>query len=315
VAASCSVVFGLSGRDARGQSGPVETYYVNDGVNNLYDNQFGEFSNDLLGWVPWSRYGDTSSHYFARGWNATAAGRSFQEMMYDGAFDLDYLVQQINAYCSLSGVPPPNNTIPAMLPFPNGHVSVDSGLPSFPVVDDAWWTATGGTGSRKVLYWPYRIDGGFMMICTAGTPANQPGVYQPDVSSSASIMLFNYHEHRSAFGTNKNCWHDTVDGRKRQFSQREAVWDGVSAGLQILGPTEQAIEAGDVVVFVGENYGQDFWTSLTRTQEAEWFVRHQFSQAPPNGTSGNTFQPITIDRSFLCGGSWGEIVSGVLATL
>jgi hypothetical protein len=85
-----------------------------------------------------------------------------------------------------------------------------------------------------------------------------------------------------------------------------------------LAPDEQALEAGCIVVFCQENYSQAVWTALQRTQEAEWFVRHQFASAPPSNPFDPyhpTVSPITVGKSFLHGGSWGQIVSGILATL
>jgi hypothetical protein len=296
---------------------PVETYYVNDGRNDQYDQAFGELSNDLMGWVPWSRYGETAAnggHYYARVWHHPT--RSFQDFMYDGALDLDLLARSIRQYCTLPSPTPPA-TPSVVVPFQPGHVTIEAGLPSFPVVDVAWWNATAGSavGARRpVLYWPYRLNGGAMMVCLAGEPS-PTGVVAPVAKSPRSVMLFNYYEHRSNFGTNKNRWHATVDGAPRDFTRPEAGWNGVSAGLQILGPSEQALEAGDLVVMVQENFDQDLWTSLQRTQEAEWFTRHQFAPRPPADRHGATFPAFDVGRAFLHGGSWGQIVAGTLALL
>lgn len=66
--------------------------------------------------------------------------------------------------------------------------------------------------------------------------------------------------------------HGSVGGRSTH------EWIDWAGGL---GPKCQAIEAGDVVAFVGENIGNNIWMSIQRTQDAEAFIRGEWASAPP----------------------------------
>ena len=314
VVASCLIAGVAPLRALQGQAA-VHTYYVNDGKNNTYDNSLGEFAKDLGGHVPWWRYHETafsSGHYFARAWSPVAP-QSFAEMMYDGALDLDYLNGQIGAWI---GAPY------QFLPFTASNVFVEPGVSTVPIVGLAWWNATASlpssTPQRQILYWPYKLNGGSVMICMAGDGNGAPA--RPAGDPSAALMLYNYPLHLSAFGTNKNRWRD-FDGQRRRFSPQSGVddiyfaesgWPGPT-GSQILGPQEQAIEAGDVVVFVQENFSMGLWIALQRTLEAEWFTRNTFAAAPPG--PGGPFPAVPVGHAYLAGGSFGEIVSMCFAML
>jgi hypothetical protein len=302
----------------------VETFYVNDGRNDLRDAPLGEFAPDLGGALSWERYSDNApgtGHYFARRWvNSTL---SFRDAMYDGILDLGYLN-------SLTSNPANCNPPIIILPFSSSQVPLESGVTSVPITNVAWWNpipgGTPGTSPRQVLYWPYKINGGSMMICMAGDGNGNPA--RPVGAGPASILLYNYATHFSDFGTNKNRWHYIVDeDRTREFSPSEPLrpppaqpdiffaeggWPG--GATPILGPKEQALEAGDIVVFVQENYSMSAWISLQRTQEAEYYTRNQFAPAPPH-TGFASFPAIPVGRSYVHGGSHGKIVSTILSLL
>lgn len=133
VAATCVIASTAALRTLAGQA-PVESYYVNDGKNNNYDNAFGELAKDLGGHVPWSRYIDVTpvtGHYFARAW--TNPTTSFAEMMYDGALDLNYLNSQVIANCGAGY---------AILPFnTTSQVFLEPGVTTVPIRGLAWWNA------------------------------------------------------------------------------------------------------------------------------------------------------------------------------
>lgn len=77
---------------------PVESYAVNDGVNNTHDPDFGEFAPDLGGTITFDRYAN-SAHYFAGIWNPWAATHglpNFAQMMRDGLMDHERLDSQLS---------------------------------------------------------------------------------------------------------------------------------------------------------------------------------------------------------------------------
>ncbi len=317
----------LREREALAQSTPVHTYEVNDGRNDTYDSALGEFAIDLGGHIPWERYRDTTlgtGHYYARTYAPPAgsgAPSTFSAWMYDALIDLETLRLKLPIYCPAA---PLVDVVPTIL---NGRVIPDPAaanlVPSqFPAVAPSWW-------GDQVVYWQYKLQptlgdplsGGSMMICARD---NNPNDNKLDVAATPSILLYNYNTHGSEFGTNKNRWQPTPLW-PREFQPddgsnplgpffAEAGWPNSK------GPKEQALEAGDLVVFVQENYSQNFWIGLQRTQEAEWFVRNVFAQAPPKpapggGTVGNYDSIASVGRAFLHGISWGQLVSTIYSRL
>ena len=47
-------------------------------------------------------------------------------------------------------------------------------------------------------------------------------------------------------------------------------------GSPILEPLEAAADQGHLIVRISENWGEEFWIALQRSQEAEWFARNEF---------------------------------------
>jgi hypothetical protein len=232
--------------------------------------------------------------------------------------DLDFVLTQLG----LPGVlPSTGGSSPTVVIDPeianwNTHHGPTEQL-TVPLLLPCWWLCTGpapGSGQRNILAWPYKVNGGSMMICMAADGGNIARK-----TEASSILLTNYEFHPSNYGTNKNRW-SSFDGRFQQyddpasgsFFRREGGrW---SDGTEFLGPSAQAIEAGDIVVFVGENYSLTPWTAIQRTQEAEAFVRGEWA-ANPYREGEEPFDEVELDRAFLDGISYGALVSGMMALL
>ncbi len=318
------------------QAPAVHTYYVNDGRDDTHSSQFGEYAIDLGGNVDWDRYANTdpiTGHYYAKLYNPTTPPGdppTFQGAMFEGCLDLEYVNYLVKAHCGiLGGIFRPNGALglapgeivqdPELVESPT-----DDPTTTFPMVRDAWWNAQGGP--RQVMYWPYVLNGAPMMVCVAYDPST--GLLA--LNGMPHILLYNYPTHLSAFGANKNLWCDQgstyncPSGRRREFSgpitdasAPEGGWPGTAAA-PLLGPKEQALEQGDIVVFVWERYSESFWTALQRTQEAEWYVRHTFAAGPPapGFPSTTSFAPLpSLGRSALWGKSWGRVVAQILALM
>ncbi len=310
---------------------PVNTYDVNDGKNNVYDNALGELGIDLGGQVPFQRYDDTNSifgHYYAKAYNASAGGPpTFREWMNQSILDLASVAANIGTYC-------PGTSTTILPTRGNGRVVDDPAMtPNNPDVFVTWWNGSSG-GPQKVIYWSYKINGGSVMICAKYDDSTTPPTLQ--LNSNPSILLWNYPYHFSAFGTNKNRWQPTK-GWSREFQPgapidatnpdgiffAEAVWRGSAGAGYNFGPKEQALEKGDLVVFVQENFSASIWIGLQRTIEADWWVRNEFALAPPlppwailPPPAPSTFPPITnLARSFTHGNSWGRTVAPIYCLL
>ena len=268
-------VVALAG-SSRAQASNITTYYVNDGRSNVYESSGAELQLDLGGFIPFSRYSEnnpTGGHayaipYDAGSWPGNPA--TFLGLMKKHGLDLYELDAVLDA--TVVGLPPTNP--PTVLPF-GSRVEIDpelltyNSLPLpdllFPLELDAWWTCTSGgvagIGKRKVLMWPYRINGGAMMICMASDGNREIARREPEEASS--IVLVNYSFHWRHLGTNKNHWRDAGPGVEwpRQFSDPGSgafmTQEGgrYSSGQEVLGLQAQAIEDGDVVVFVGREHG------------------------------------------------------------
>ncbi len=301
----------LREREARAQTQPVHTYDVNDGKNDAYDNPLGELGIDLGGHVPWQRYSDATSaspHYYARHFVPPAGGpSSFAAWMYTAAIDLGELNTFLATYC-------PGAASYDVLPtLANGRVIPDPTMPVNPNHFLAWW-------GSEVMYWSYKINGGSMMICAKCDPSGANLLLNPN---GPSILLYNYYHHPSSFGTNKNRFQTSPTGEwPREFQGNDGtnpfgIFYAEAAWPNVKGPKEQAIEAGDLVVFVQENYSQNLWIGLQRTQEAEWWVRHEFANGPPKPTPpGGNYGSITnLGRSFMHGSSWGQLVAPIYSLL
>lgn len=326
VIAACA--FACVGEHASAQTN-VTSYFVNDGRNDAYDFETGEFAIDTGGFVPFERYTETLSsggHHFAKSYvPPSGAPATFHELMKRSALDLRDLDAVLTAAGFGSILPTTLGASPSVILDPdvanwNAHHGPTEQL-TIPIELPCWWHCTNqvaGSGQRKVLAWPYKINGGAMMICMASDGNGE--IALPEGPSS--ILLTNYAFHPSNYGSNKNRWRAT-DGRPRQFdgptsgsfhTMEGGRWSGTSA-TEHLGPTAQAIEAGDIVVFVGENYSLTPWTAFLRTQEAEAFVRGEWAPNGPYREVGDDFDPIALDRSYLDGISFGALVSGFMALL
>ncbi len=290
---------------AAGQ-GVVEAYWVNDGVNDAHDVSFGEFGPDLGGTIYFERYGNVSplnGHLYARSWiPPPPTFPTFKEYMFERLMDFDHLVANLSP-----------SVVPVVVLDPRAYGNPGPQPPP-PMRALAWWKNSGGA-YQEILYWPYKINGGSMMICMGGNGAGQPigGVQK-------SLLVYNYYNHPSAFGTNKNRYDDTnPDGWAREFSRvpsfnnapfAESFFEGTSSAQPWLGPKEQAIAAGDIVVIVQENYGMAIATALARTQEAVWWARNVFAAAVPGISPPTAF---TIEGAYLHGVSFGAAMAGFVA--
>ncbi len=294
---------------------------MNDGVNAVHDKEFGEFAADLGGSIEFSRYAN-ASHAFASLWDPWAAAHglpNFEQMMRQGLNDLAWLDSELTM---------PRGTPPVSSPFGNSILplfgtdviidprAVDSMCAplALPIAGDAWWNEPGG-GKRKILYWPYIINGGAMMICMGADSAGNP-IADPDpetsLSTSRSLMVFAYYNHPSDFGTNPNRFDD--NDIRREFSKSfdlgapfpEAWCAFPSSGGQWLGPSEQAIEAGDIVLIVRENYGMQIAASIARTHEAVLFTKNYWANGHIPGRDGLSF---TLDGAYPHGRSFGQAMA------
>ncbi len=310
----------------------IKTYYVNDGRSNVRESAAAELQIDIGGFIPYSRYSENASggHAYAVPYDAGSwppgLPTTFRALMKAYGLDLYELDAKLDAT-----VTTPSSGLPTVLPF-GSRVEVDpellayNALPvpdlPFPVEFDAWWSVQssgvpGAAGKRKVLMWPYRINGGAMMICMASNGNREIARREP--AEESSIVLVNYSFHWRHLGTNRNRWRDGGVEWPRQFSGAASgpfmTQDGgrLSNGTEILGLQEQAIEDGDVVVYVGENIGNNLWISLQRTQEAEAYVRGEWSLAPPGDPA--SYAPVPIARTHLDGRSWGQAMSATLCFL
>ncbi|MSR46687.1 MAG: hypothetical protein EXS13_06440 [Planctomycetes bacterium] len=282
---------------SRAQVSNLSTYYVNDGRSNVHESGGAEVQLDLGGFIPFSRYSENAASgghadaipYDTGTWTPPFPA-TFRELMKKHCLDLYELDAVLDA--TVVGAPPTNP--PTMLPF-GARAEIDpelltyNALPfpdlQFPLEFDTWWSCTpggvAGAGKRKVLMWPYRINGGAMMICMASDGNREIARREPEEPSS--IMLVNYYFHYRHLGTNKNRWRDAGPGVEwpRQFSGPSSAafmtQEGgrYSTGAEVLGIEAQAIEDGDIVVYVGENISNNLWISVQRTQEAEAFIRNE----------------------------------------
>ncbi|MSR45980.1 MAG: hypothetical protein EXS13_02765 [Planctomycetes bacterium] len=197
---------------------------------------------------------------------------------------------------------------------------LDSNRDPVPIRGLAWWPASGG-GQREILYWPYLVNGGAVMICMGADANGDPmadGDSEPELSGSRSLLVFNYYNHPSKFGSNPNRF-DDFDGR-REFSfgglfgapYPEGWCPGPAGGGQWLGPTEQAIEAGDIGVIARENYGMSIAASIARTHEAVLFVKDTWANNNVPGYDGTSF---AIDGAYPHGSSFGQAMAMFLCVL
>ena len=298
--------------EAAGQQ-TIEAYWVNDGLNDTHDPQFGEFGPDLGGAIEFGRYGDTnplSGHLYARnpppgGW---PGGLTFQQFMYERLMDFDTLLATL--------VPPIGPAIaPLVIPDARAYPGAPpSPLPG-PLVADAWFTGAGGA-PQQILYWPLKINGGALMVCMGGD-----GSGRPIGGTDKSLLVYNYYNHPSSFGSNKNRFGPddaAQDGWPREYARISAkknapfaeAWFEGYAGTPWLGPKEQAIASGDIVVFVQENYGMSIATSLFRNQEAVWWVRNVFAASIPGMSPPIT---LNLEGAYLHGVSFGQAMSAFVA--
>ncbi len=317
---------------SRGQTSNLKTYYVNDGRSDAYESGAAETQVDLGGFIPFSRYSEnltSGGHKYAVPYDAGGfSPLFFRQLMKERGLDLYKLDAALDATVAGGAGQPPT-----LLPF-GVRAAIDpellayNALPipdlKFPIELTAWWNCTSGgvggtTGQRKVLVWPYRINGGAMMICIASD--GNRGIARRTPEESSSILLVNYPFHWRHLGTNKNRWRDAAPGVEwpRQFSGPTGVpfmaYDGgrFSTGTEVLGMQAQAIEDGDIVVYVGENMSNNLWISIQRTQEAEAFVRKEWATAPPGDPAA--YPAVPVGNSFLDGLSWGQLSSGTMCFL
>ena len=305
----------LSPASPRASGQVVEAYSVNDGRNDAHDIAFGEFGPDLGSTIYFSRYRDVNpltGHVYARNWPPGPPGTpTFVDFMLEHMMDFDQRVaslspsvapmMNVNVFADPRAVDTSGNTQPpAPLPLP--------------IRNTAWWPGTGPGGLQEVLYWPFKVNGGSVMICMAGD-----GNGYPIGPNSKSLLIYNYYNHPSSFGTNKNRFDDdNPDGWPREFSRvsafgnqpfAEAFWEGPGS-TPLLGPKEQAIRDGDIVVFVQENYDMAISTALLRTQEAVWFTRNLFA---PNVPGVDPPLALTIEGAYPHGNSFGQAMAAFLA--
>ena len=276
---------------------PVHHYFVNDGLDNAHQPEFAEVAVDLGGLIPHSTYAD-AAHYYNSRWNAGAAGQSFQSAMRRGILDLAWLNTQIAAYAP--GAAP-------IYPLDSSDWQLET-TPSGPLLKNTWWSS--GASTRRVFLWPYRVNGAPVTVAIREHP---PGSGQLGHVAAPDLLFFQYHFHHSNFGVNQNRLLPGPWG-PGEFETPEAGWSGPS-GLPNLSPQEQALEAGDVVVFVTENQSDGLWVSLQRVQDAGWLVRGPFAIAPPNPAGGYFPAIAAFGRSFLDGGSWGCLMAYAMALL
>ncbi len=78
--------------------------------------------------------------------------------------------------------------------------------PTLPLRRKKWWV--GATGSDEVLFWPYLVNGGAVMICAAGDGNGVPWFVDNapviDDVRVVSMLVYNYYFHFNSWGSNKN---------------------------------------------------------------------------------------------------------------
>ena len=160
----------------------VKRYYVNDGRSNTYEADAAETQVDLGGFIPYQRYDEvgTSGHHYAVPYNPTFG--NFLDLVKKYGLDLYEFDSRIDATLGAAeGVLPFNTALQTRAEIDTDLTSLISsgGATSFPVVAQAWWNCTGtngvpGAGKRKVLMWPYKLNGGPVMICMAADDLLKP---------------------------------------------------------------------------------------------------------------------------------------------
>lgn len=243
---------------------------------------------------------------------------TFAQFFEEAAVDLDY-------FDSVTAPAPPAGMGVSIVPRlgganPNAVIDPAVGGAGLPLVRQKWWT--GATGSTEILFWPYKVNGGSVMICAAGDGNGNPKFAESGSPATVSMLVYNYYFHASRWGTNKNRFSTAIsdqDGYRQEFSDIPGLggphceaWFEGPAGARWLGPKEQAIDAGDIVVIVQENYGMSIPAALQRTQEAVAFVKHEWAAG---NIAGLADFDVLFDGVYLHGTSFGQGMAMVLGLL
>ena len=243
--------------------------YVNDGLNGARDEDFGEFATDMGGHVPFVAF-STPGNYWFDNWTLPSQP--------EAAIRADFHdLEALNSLLAANGVPLPS------LPLP-----VHGTLLVYDDTQKPWWDT-----SKKILLWRYEINGAEVEFIFVA-PTLQP----PPVTE---IVIEHLQSHTGVYVP------FPLAG-KPLFLQPIQDWH-FRAGTPILDPIEQAAEQGHLIVRISENWGEEFWIALQRSQEAEWFARNEFL---PNIAGVN---PAQIGRAVLVGFSHGAWTAGGLGLL
>ncbi len=289
----------------------------------MHDVSRGEFARDLGGSIPWTRYADPA-HPFAAAWSSLASppNPTFADFFAAAAVDFGYL-DSVTSQLGIAGM----SVIPrlgvnafedpaAIAPPPGGGPA-----PTLPLSRKKWWI--GASGSDEILFWPYVVNGAPVMVCAAGNGSGVPLFASQPPPAHVSMMVHNYYFHPSQWGSNKSRFSTSSgdqDGYRQEFSvlkggggaHCEAWWDGGATGPW-LGPKEQAIDAGDIVVLVQENFGMSIPVAIQRNQEAVAFVKREWANGKIAGLSPSFV--LGIDGAYLHGTSYGQGMSMILGLL
>ncbi len=256
-----------------------DSYYANSGSNNVHDLTFGEFGKDLGGYIPFSRF-EEPTHYFKLLWDnpppINPPPYSFREEMLRYFTLLDKLKLDLDTYCFES--------------FPA------TGTLKWEYDSVVWWAQP----PAYIHVWAYDVNGGHVQI-VARNMAVRPNPFH--------VLVTNRANHFSYYATAKlqvgESPFPNVLGKNP--SKPMSGWTGVNNDNRY--SDEQAVERGDFLVTVSENYSADLIVCIQRTQDAVRFFRDEFLPQKFPSIAAN------LGQFYVGGGSFGGLTSAIEAML
>lgn len=263
----------------------TDSYYINNATNHTRDSLFGEIQKDLGGFIPFSAYDYDLDHLHV--WYQLYGPGPLRQVMFQNITDLRKLDAALQQH------------------WPGAPSLLDTTDPAYIYTESDWhwtaepWWSTGG----KILVdvWKLHINGGKVLIMRRQFNTVQE---EPD---EVHLYLYNSTMHYSDFGSSppkndfeKGCF---------PYAVPQTPWPWDTNGNPVLYQGEQALDRGDIVIHVLENFSSDLWQALLRTQDAEFYVtKIWIDDHFPDRTWD-------IGRAYIDGFSWGALVSGVFSLL
>ena len=255
----------------------LDSFYVNSGSNSGFDPDLGEFAIDLGGFIPFARYEEVLDHFFASRWASAGAPQDFRAQMLQHSTDLYRLEALLGQHLGQS-------LTPRVVLKWEADASV-------------WWLPD---TPDAVHVWAFEVNGGHVQVVWKNAAVRPDPVH---------ILIVNQAKHFSAFGQAIPTQPGESPYPLHHGGSLADPGQGWPDGGANKIPEEQAVERGDLVVTIAENYSADLWTALQRTQDAEKFVRQVFVPQVLG------LPDVSLGHSYLAGGSWGGLVAAVLALL